>query len=102
MANPLRFSTQFTDEETGLIYYGYRYYSPSLGRWINRDPIEEQGGLNLYSFCADNPLTVIDTDGRENLISTLSANSIRSFWVWGGAVVVFEASTKDTSYTKAW
>jgi RHS repeat-associated protein len=31
-------------------YYGYRYYHPQTGRWINRDPIEEEGGLNLYGF----------------------------------------------------
>jgi RHS repeat-associated protein len=33
---------------------GHRYYSPNLGRFINRDPIEEQGGLNLYAFCGNN------------------------------------------------
>jgi hypothetical protein len=32
------------------VYYNYRYYSPELGRWINRDPIEESGGLNVYGF----------------------------------------------------
>jgi RHS repeat-associated protein len=48
--NPFRFSTRFTDVETGAIYYGLRYYSPSLGRFINRDPIEERGGINLYAF----------------------------------------------------
>ena len=42
-----RFSTKYYDAETDLYYYGYRYYSPSLGRWISRDPIEEEGGLNL-------------------------------------------------------
>ncbi|MBC7077604.1 MAG: hypothetical protein H5T92_04775, partial [Synergistales bacterium] len=37
--NPFRFSTKYTDPETGLLYYGYRYYSPSLGRWLSRDPV---------------------------------------------------------------
>jgi len=37
--NPFRFSTKYTDPETGLVYYGYRYYSPSLGRWLSRDPV---------------------------------------------------------------
>jgi RHS repeat-associated protein len=53
-SNPFQYSTKFTDVETGLVYYGLRYYSPSLGRFINRDPIEESGGLNLYGFCANN------------------------------------------------
>ena len=39
--------------ETGLYYYGYRYYNPATGRWINRDPIEEWGGRNLYGFLAN-------------------------------------------------
>ncbi len=45
-ANPIRFSTKWFDVETGLYYYGYRYYSPRLGRWISRDPIEEVSRLS--------------------------------------------------------
>jgi len=45
-----RFSTKPLDAETGLYYYGYRYYDPVTGRWPSRDPIEEQGGTNLYGF----------------------------------------------------
>jgi uncharacterized protein RhaS with RHS repeats len=36
-ANPFRFSTKFTDDESDFVYYGYRYYNPSTGRWPNRD-----------------------------------------------------------------
>ena len=39
--NPFRFSIKSYDEETGLSYYGYRYYSAGLGRWLSRDPMEE-------------------------------------------------------------
>jgi RHS repeat-associated protein len=39
---------------TVVAYYGFRYYVPLLGRWINRDPIAERGGLNLYAFVANN------------------------------------------------
>jgi RHS repeat-associated protein len=45
-ANVFRFSTKYTDAETGFCYYGYRYYNPELGRWLNRDPIGETGGFN--------------------------------------------------------
>ena len=45
---PFLFSTKYHDEETGLSYYGHRYYNPTTGRWLNRDPIAEAGGLNLY------------------------------------------------------
>ncbi|MCP4396041.1 MAG: hypothetical protein GY801_01850 [bacterium] len=61
--NPFRFSTKYFDAETGLSYYGYRYYSPELGRWIHRDPIEELGGLNLYGFVGNNPLAWSDAYG---------------------------------------
>jgi len=54
--NSYRFSTKAVDNETGLIYYGYRYYSPKLGRWISRDPIAEKGGKNLYAFVRNNPI----------------------------------------------
>lgn len=59
-SNPFRFSTKFTDDETGLVYYGARYYSPSLGRFVNRDPIEEAGGLNLYGFCGNDGVNGYD------------------------------------------
>ena len=47
-ANPFRFSSEYFDAETGLVYYNYRYYSPECGRWIKRDMIVERGGYNLY------------------------------------------------------
>jgi hypothetical protein len=43
--------------------YGYRYYHPQTGRWINRDPIEESGGLNLYGFVGNSPIIRIDILG---------------------------------------
>lgn len=47
--NVYRFSTK-TLEGTGLYYYGFRYYQPETGRWLGRDPIGEEGGVNLYGF----------------------------------------------------
>jgi RHS repeat-associated protein len=46
--NPFMFSTKYYDWESALYYYGCRYYNPSTGRFINRDPMEEGGGMNLY------------------------------------------------------
>ena len=63
-ANPFRFSSEFYDPELDLIYYNYRHYSPSLGRWLSRDPIEEQGGLNLYAFCKNNGISSFDYLGE--------------------------------------
>ena len=63
--NPFRFSSEYFDEETGLVYYNYRYYNPELGRWISRDPIEEQGGYNLYSFINNNGIVFYDIHGLD-------------------------------------
>jgi RHS repeat-associated protein len=57
------FSTKYLDEETGLYYYGYRYYSSELGRWMNRDTIGEGGGWNLYSFVRNRPTSETDRLG---------------------------------------
>ena len=70
-ANLLRFSSKpwvqhnlaFTDR--GLYYYGYRFYDPNTGKWVNRDPIGELGGLNLYSYVYNNPIRYIDRDGLD-------------------------------------
>ena len=63
--NLFRFSTKFQDDETGFLYYGYRYYVPGMGRWLSRDPIAERGGMNLYGFVRNCSIEKIDTDGRE-------------------------------------
>jgi RHS repeat-associated protein len=55
-AFPYRFSGKYANGETGLVYYGFRYYSPVTGRWLSRDPIEEQGGENLYGFVGNAPI----------------------------------------------
>ena len=62
--NPFRFSSKPFDVKTGLYYYGYRYYTPELGRWITRDPIGERDGLNLYLFVSNNPSNFIDILGK--------------------------------------
>ena len=61
--NPFRFSSEFHDDETGLVYYNYRYYSPSLGRWTKRDPIEEESGVNLYALLGNTNVNGYDLLG---------------------------------------
>ena len=58
--NPFRFSTKYTDDETGLVAYDLRYYRPSTGTWLNRDPIGEIGGINLMSFVENKTVNNID------------------------------------------
>jgi RHS repeat-associated protein len=81
--NPFRFSTKFVDQETGLIYYGYRYYDPGIGRFINRDTIGEAGGNNLYAFVSNNPINRWDYLGQRSLWESLMA------W-WSGTSDTFD------------
>jgi RHS repeat-associated protein len=62
--NAYRFSTKYADDETGLVYYGYRYYEPVTGRWVNRDPIGERGGVNLYGMVGNHPNASVDPLGQ--------------------------------------
>jgi len=57
------FSTKYLDHDTDLYYYGFRYYSPMLQRWINRDPIEEEDGNNLYYHVRNNTINKYDLLG---------------------------------------
>jgi RHS repeat-associated protein len=61
--NPFRFSTKYTDDATDMVYYGYRYYNPSTGRWLSRDPIEELGGIHLYAFVGNDTFNAVDVLG---------------------------------------
>ena len=58
-----RFSTKPLCHKTGMLEYQLRKYKPWCDRWINRDAIEEDGGLNLYGFVGNNPITFIDVKG---------------------------------------
>ncbi len=57
------FSTRYLDRETGLYMYPYRPYSPPLGRFLCKDPAEEQGGKNLYSTCNNDLINLTDAFG---------------------------------------
>jgi RHS repeat-associated protein len=60
-----RFSTKPLDLTTGLYYYAYRYYDPQTGRWPSRDPIEEEGGINLYGFVENDGINWYDVSGLQ-------------------------------------
>ena len=60
---PFGFSTKYTDKETGLLYYGFRYYDPVTGRWRSEDPIGELGGLNLHGFVGNDGMNRMDYIG---------------------------------------
>jgi RHS repeat-associated protein len=61
-----RFSGKESDEESGLYYFGARYFAPWLGRWINTDPLGVIDGINLYAYTIGNPVSRIDTEGTQS------------------------------------
>lgn len=76
VTNPFQWSTRYTDAETDLTYYGFRFYDCRLGRWIGRDPIEEQDTVNLFAYVRNGPLSFFDRLGKEGtLVETQSATS---------------------------
>ena len=60
----LRFPGQYYDAETGLHYNYFRDYDPSVGRYVESDPIGIWGGLNTYAYVANNPMLYFDTTGE--------------------------------------
>jgi RHS repeat-associated protein len=81
VTNPVRWSTKVTDDDSGLSYYGFRYYFPSVGRWLSRDPLGEKAGLNLFSIVSNDSVLKIDTDGRFSFVwPVLSALAELAAW----------------------
>jgi|ERR1051325_1954130 RHS repeat-associated protein len=61
------FSSKEIHPNSGMYYYGHRFYDPSLQRWTNWDPIADKGGINLFAFVNSNPVSGIDPSGELGL-----------------------------------
>jgi RHS repeat-associated protein len=103
-ANPFLFSTKYYDWETGLYYYGYRYYDPSTGRWLSRDTLTElgfnthksspsrkakfskrQGPLaDSYLFVRNSPVARWDYLGLEDVSPNLPCPASEDGMAWSG------------------
>lgn len=60
-----KFNGKELDSETGMYYYGARYYDPSLSIWMSVDPLAEQfPNFSPYNYTMNNPINMIDPDGR--------------------------------------
>jgi len=66
IGNRFMFTGREFDNETGLYYYRTRYYKPSIGRFLQTDLIKYRGGLNLYTYCGNNPLNWLDPWGLKS------------------------------------
>lgn len=64
--SPWKFNGKELDAETGLYYYGARYYYPRLSNWLSIDPMAEKYfSISSYAYCLNNPVYFIDPDGRK-------------------------------------
>jgi RHS repeat-associated protein len=89
--NPFRFSTKYWDDWFGLGYWGYRWYSPVLGRWISRDPVGHLAGPHLYRHCDNRPLCLVDGRGTDpmrcapNCTEICSSDAVREIFRKAGS-----------------
>jgi RHS repeat-associated protein len=83
--NRVLFTGREFDSETGLYYYRARYYNPYIGRFLQTDPIGYGDTMNVYSYCANNPLQFVDPTG-----------SYRIMWAWSHPTAVIEQEKKWT------
>ena len=78
--NTYRFSSKELMLASGLYYYGYRFYDPNTQKWLNRDPILERGGMNLYRFIGNNSINGVDFYGlAPNQEGTCNAQHVEDF-----------------------
>ena len=74
---PYLFNAKEFDEETGLYYYGARYYEPRLSLWMSTDPMEEKyPATSSYCFVANNPIKYFDLDGLQLWVANNEAMSL--------------------------
>ena len=76
---PYLFNAKEFDEETGMYYYGARYYEPRLSLWMSCDPIGERAyDKSIYNYCSNNPVIRIDPDGKADYYSNSNAKYLGS------------------------
>ncbi len=70
-----RYSGKERDDETGLYYYGARYYAPWMGRWLGCDPGGTVDGWNLYVYGQGNPIILTDKGGYRSDLYSVNNNN---------------------------
>jgi len=91
------FTQKERDAESGLHYFGHRYLSPALGRWISTDPLlEKGGGPNHYAYVNQSPLKHYDPNGLEITIGKHTKAGITTYEFKMQAVLINTSSTKFT------
>ena len=78
---PYLFNAKEFDEETGMFYYGARYYEPRLSLWMSCDPMQEKTPIySTYTYCHNNPILLTDPDGAYPIITITKQKTGRTTW----------------------
>jgi len=89
---PFGFAGGLYDRDTGLIRFGSRDYDPAVGRWLAKDPIGLEGGVNLYTYVHNNPVNRVDLTGLvQTLVETDEENALAD------DLAATEASSEQTA-----
>ena len=100
-ANTMRFSGKEWDSKAGLYYYGFLFYEPNLQRWLNQDPLGEDGGINLYGFVGNDPVNSFDPFGLFPPGGYLGGPSGHVNFEKGGAAFVRNTPEESKAVIKA-
>jgi RHS repeat-associated protein len=97
--NPYKFNAKELDEDTGLYYYGARYYNPRLSIWYGVDPLAEKyPSWSPYAYCGNNPINYIDPDGNFRLPANATRMERR---LYNEAIKTIKAVFRDSEFRKA-
>lgn len=110
---PYLFTSKELDRETGLYYYGARYQDPKLGIFISVDPLAEKFcGYSSYNYTLNNPVNLIDPDGKSatppnefdengNKISNLGGEKVDFYHQKDGSIKIVDCETGKSNTIKS-
>ena len=96
LTNPFQFTGREFDAETGLRYYRFRYFDPTVGRFVSEDPIGFDGGINFYLYVQNNPSLLIDPFGLSSMTFNRANGSLTLYDKNRNVVAVCTAANNTT------